>query len=260
MSRVVVVSMIRNEADRFLESALVAWDEFADKIVIVDDNSTDDSRVIARSFSKVRLHHREELYVPAWGDEAPARAELFDVAMKETEPGDFLLWLDADMTPLRDPRPLFSDLHDTYAFPLYDLWTLDADRPLYREDAMWYGHRAPRAWAIRRPESFEARWNRRGVHCGHLPANWQGRNVLFAPCDYGLLHYGYAAPHLRAEKLEQYRRLSHQLTEAERHHAESIGDETPNLKPLNYYISWPLATPATVTGSDGCVAPLWMPS
>lgn len=125
---------------------------------------------------------------------------------------------------------------DAIAFPLYDIWRVEDDprRLWYRDEGAWRAHLAPRVWMLRRPADVEWAWNARGVHCGHLPENVTFGRVLFAPADYGLLHYAYATEALRRAKHAAYVALSQQLTSFEREHAASILDERVHLAQLPF--------------------------
>jgi glycosyltransferase involved in cell wall biosynthesis len=226
--------MIRNEADRFLRSALSAWWEFADDIIILDDASTDDSREICKDAgANVISAEMEEV---AWGKEALTRAKLFNVALNAANEGDYIFFLDADMVPARNPRRLMATEADAVAFVLYDLWAYDDSRLYFRNDTFWQGHLNPRVWMIQKPEIPEEgwSWNDRGIHCGHLPLNLRSSRIASAPLDYGILHYAYLTSSLRAEKSSQYLSVRSQLTTFEVAHATSIMDEVPQISPLAF--------------------------
>lgn len=229
-----VVTMVRDEAHRWLPSALDAWTQFADEIVALDDGSTDGTMDLLRA-AGAQTH--ENALGTAWGAEVGPRKALFDHAVQSG--CEWLLWLDADMVPAQDPKDLMFPSLDGLAFPLYDLWGL---QPLaYREDQFWSAHRTHRLWAIRNPGANRRwQWHERGIHCGHLPFNLELRHVAHAPSSHAILHYAYATPELRRAKLAQYVSKQDQLTERELQHALSIGDADPHTLPLLEDVRWPL--------------------
>lgn len=227
--RLITACMAKNEAGKFLRSALAAWSDFSDEVLLLDDGSTDDTLGIAK---KAGARWRRRGAAGAWGAEAPARAELWNFACEWADAGDYILITDADQTPARDPRPLLAAEPDAIAFPLYDLWSPNE----YRCDGFWQGHRTPRVWCVKRSDAPPAGWQfgDRGVHCGHFPLGLRTERVVYAPTDFSLLHYAYSTPALRAAKYAQYRTVADQLTPFERAHAESILDPDPLLSPLAF--------------------------
>lgn len=228
-----VLTMVRNESSK-LAQTLPVWSDFADGIIAIDDNSTDDTRaMLERAGADVYANPSDD---PAWGNESGPRRLLFDKFHRSDY--DYGFWLDADMIPGRNPRPLIEGgWVNGVLFRLFDLWSPTE----YREDDFWFGHRYPRTWIIHRPpERLQADWSDRGIHCGHLPRNLALTRPIFAPIEYSLLHYAYSTPELREAKMAQYRSKSDILTEHERLHAESIGDKRPCKKPLPFVPQWPL--------------------
>lgn len=231
MSKLIVCCLAKNEASRFWRSALEAWWQFADDIIVLDDGSTDGTDVIAVE-ARALIIARETL-TSAWGNEAPARGQLWALALEKAEPGDWIFVLDADMTPARDPKPLLEANADAIAFKLYDLWTPST----YRSDHFWKGHLFPRVWLVKRPEEPAEgwKWPERGIHCGHFPRNLAfQKRPMAAPEDYSLLHYAYSTPELRSQKLDQYLAVHDQLSDFELRHALSITDAEPQLEPLPF--------------------------
>ncbi len=228
-----VVTMVRDEASKWLPSALDAWTQFADEIIALDDGSTDGTLDLLRDAGAQTF---ENALGTAWGAEVGPRKALFDHAVQSG--CEWLLWLDADMVPLQDPRDLMFRSLDALSFPLYDLWGL---HPLtYREDTFWQAHNSARVWAVRNPRERRWVWQERGIHCGHLPLNLELDHVAVVPQSHALLHYAYATASLREAKAAQYRAKQDQLTERELRHVLSIGDAQPQTFPLKEAVRWPL--------------------
>ena len=75
----VVALMVRNEADRYLRSALSAWSDFADEIVALDDGSTDATPDLLAEFGCDVIRWTGDR---AWGAEASPRAALWNAAVE----------------------------------------------------------------------------------------------------------------------------------------------------------------------------------
>jgi hypothetical protein len=157
-----------------------------------------------------------------WGQEAPARAALWDWAAREAGDG-WVLICDADMILHGDPRPLTQSTQvNAWAWPLYDVWNQER---FYRRDTFWRGHLHPRTWMFR-PSSMGSvtpEWPKRGLHCGHAPVNFQ-YIVGIPDSHYYWIHLAYLSPDHRKAKMEKYLAQAHQLSPFERAHAESVGD------------------------------------
>jgi len=229
--------MIRNEAGNYLPALLNAWQEFADELIVLDNNDDgdlEDFEALGKIWKKPSIY--EWAMKPAWGNESPYRQRLFELAMQSD--ADWFIWLDADMIPLRDPRQLMMNATvDAIAFPLYDLW--QREPLMYREDWFWQAANNPRIWAIRKPrKSFKPEWLPNGLHCGHLPVNLEPIRVVIAPKRFALLHYAYAEEEDRMLKHQMYLNQSEILSDFQIAHAESIIDPNPELFALPYEPRW----------------------
>lgn len=242
-ARIIVALLMRNEADRFLRSALSAWETFASRIVVVDDSSTDESVHIARGHTHV--DPLIELGDPtvAWGSEAHARKLLWEYALQEAvAERDWVFVLDADMTPdsgkiatLVRELAVRSPTVGAIAFPMYDLWGHNENGALlYRSDGYWQAHYHPRVWMVKVPKQPKEgwKWVERGIHCGHFPENLPPTRTVI--CKHSLLHYGYFTPEIRLEKYARYVSVDGILTPFERAHANSILAENPVLDVLPF--------------------------
>ena len=238
MAALYTVTMVRNEADRFLRSALGVWSLFSDAIIALDDHSDDATPELLSDNPKV-IWAESDSPVFAWGAESGPRQKLWKLAWHASKPGDWLFWLDADMIPSRNPRDFLGHSSATaWNFRLYDLWHVDRwSRLLYRSDGFWRGHLHPRTWLIRRPDAEPSdgwQWSDRGIHCGHFPLNLRADVIGVATVDYSILHYAYSSTDLRVAKHDQYLATAKLLTDSERQHAASIMDPNPNLVPLPF--------------------------
>lgn len=210
--KLTVACLTRNAAEGYAPSAISAFRDFADDVAILEDKDGE-----------------------MWGSESEWRKRLWDMAL-DTNP-DWIMILDDDMIPLKDPRPLMREGIDAVAFTLYDLW--GANPLVYRADQFWQAHRSPRVWAVRAPrDEFRADWNHRGIHTGHFPANLPIQRAILAPNDYSLLHFAYLTHEQRVSKHWQYLSKQDQLAPAELAHAESIISANPNTVKLPHEPTW----------------------
>lgn len=229
---VTVATIVRNEADRFLPSALEAWKQFADRIVALDDGSTD--RTVELLLAAGAEVHQQDpsMFRGSVADEWRSRRKLWHLATRGAE---WVIWLDADQVLSCDPRPFLQAAHP--CFRVFDLWSENE----YREDAWWTGHQ--RNWwggvyAPLLPHDYRDQWNERGVHCGHVPVNLLGQRLAM-PASCSVLHYGYAFPRLREQKAARYEEVAASLTRQERFHARTIL-QPARTKPLPFEPKWPL--------------------
>jgi hypothetical protein len=223
-----VATIVRNEANRFLPSALAAWTQFADRIVVLDDGSTDNTALLCEDAGAV-VHTRD---ARMFGNEWQARRALWHLA---TEGADWVLHLDADQIPSCDPRPFL--VPAVSFFRVYDMWS-DTE---YREDAWWTGHQRcwwPSVHVPSLPDDFRDEWPERGWHSGHVPANVPGPAHPVKDC--AILHYAYSTPELRAQKAAMYKELAPHLTPREQFHARTITVPNPVTKPLPFEPQWNL--------------------
>lgn len=252
--------MARNEAGGYFRSAVKAWLDFADELLLLDNGSTDDTSSLAVEVGGDQVTEVEQPYDrPAWGHEAPFREALFNAGVEASEPGDILFILDADMAPIKSPVEFFeaSDA-EAFAFPLFDLWATDEmhlknmymrEQFSYRDEPpYWVAHRNPRTWAVRvREEDLGTEHqfdDGRDIHSGHIPSSYQ-RTITAAdrcvvPKSHAIAHYSYLDPEDQQQKYEQYMSVKADLTEFERAHAETIIEEAPRLRPLGHDMDYVL--------------------
>lgn len=217
----VTALLVRNEADRYLKRVLQRCGEFSDQILVLDDGSTDDTVEVATAAGCLV---KQRPQAGMWGNEAPARAELWERGAKLAKDG-WLLIADADMLLEGEPRDLVQTWDvGVWAFVLWDCW--DGEHQA-RTDGPWsFGPVTPRPWLFRPSICVNGapQWNARGLHCGHAPANLQGLVGVAPPEQYYWRHLAYAKKDDRVRKHAQYLGHAPLLTEFEVRHAESIAD------------------------------------
>ncbi len=222
----VTAMLVRDEAapDRYLRPALQNARQWSETVLVLDDHSTDDTVGICRDEGAIVMERDDP--TPAWGHEAAARKELWDLAVEAARILDgWVLFQDADMILSADPRPLLATVElNCWCWSLLDLW----DSPgTHRTDGYWKGSVSPRPWLVhpgRVPPDWRAEWPERGIHCGHIPKNFP-MIAANAPPQYRWLHYGWLNAEHRRRKHAQYLEQKQQLSPWELAHAESILDD-----------------------------------
>jgi len=206
--RIVGAILARNEADRYLEEVLTDVARFCDEIVVVDDDSADNTRDICGRWAAVH-HAKDDSGGGFWGtDETNLRRLLWELASDAGGPDSWTYVFDADhlltgITP-DDFRTLCrAENINVWAFRLFDCWERGPYR--HRTDGYWQAWRTPRPWLFRASprRDFVAQWDARGIHSGHCPANYEG-HIAVVPSMVGIIHLGYTKVADRAEKARKY--------------------------------------------------------
>lgn len=217
--------LVRNEEGRYLERVLEQMKQVCDKIVVVDDASTDDTPIICRSYGAV-VYQADK---PCWGtDELILRKWLWGEACDASKPGDWILCLDADET--FDKPELLRDYIkkadaagcNSLAFALYDMW----DETHYRDDYYWRGHNGAWPFCVKY-EDIDYFWKETPLHCGRFPMNAINK---IASCPIRIQHWGWARPEDRQEKYERYMKSDPNGEYGCLAQYQSILDPNPSLK------------------------------
>jgi hypothetical protein len=218
--RVFSITPIKNEASRYLESALTWLRPIVDEMVVIDDRSTDDSVEIALKFTD---------YVAVRSEGAPSflehegryRASLWGFFERELHPqvGDWVLACDADEFLVAD-RARQSDtsaeigphLHSTcrraeasgcvgVVLPVPEVFLIQDGRPFVRTDGYWGTIAGPRLFAYMPHGSYPDKKMASGAEPTYVAAG-----PLLKDPSHGLrlLHFGYAHPDDRRSKYERY--------------------------------------------------------
>lgn len=203
--------LARNEAGRYLERVLRNVTSLCDVTVLLDDDSHDATREIARAMGA--LVHERAVTGGFWGmegrrsAEGSARAELWRLASEAAGADGWVYVADADHELVgitRDELHLLTKATHCTAFacPLWDCW--DDDEHM-RVDGFWQAHNNPRAWFFKAfPHGALApEWTRQGLHVGHSPSNYVYCIGLMPP-NVGVKHLGYIKKEDRAAKMGRY--------------------------------------------------------
>lgn len=198
--------LVKNEEGRYLERVLEQMKQVCDKMIILDDASTDNTRDICLNIGKgcpqgIRvIHSRESL----WGkNELEQRKRLWDAAISGAVFGDWILCLDADETiPQIDLLPGKIELAEGYncdglSFNLYDMW----DKTHYRDDELWNAHTRDWVTCVRYEPNKEYVWRETPLHCGRFPLN---ACDVIGQTGLAIQHWGWAREADRQAKYKRY--------------------------------------------------------
>ena len=218
-------SLVRNEKGRYLERVLDQMRLICDKIIILDDCSTDNTPEICKAYG-AEVFPSIQSY---WGtNELKQRKLLWELATHEAQFGDWILCLDADET-FDKPELLREYIQkadaagcNSLAFPLYDMWS----ETHYRDDYYWQAHNSVWPFCVKH-EDLDYFWKETPLHCGRFPMNAINR---IASCPIKIKHWGWARPEDRQEKYERYMRADPKGEIGVLGQYESILDSNPTLR------------------------------
>lgn len=210
--------LARNEADRYLSATLASMWRICDRILVLDDGSTDDTASVSRSAG---ANVKQRNGNPMWGDESNARAELWAWGSGVAKDG-WLYISDADHELVCEPetvRALTTSWSvNCWGMRLYDCW----DSPQkHRVDGQWAAYQVARPWLFRPSACPDPQWTGRGLHSGHAPINFP-YHMGVAPNSVWLRHLGWMNAVDREAKVARYTAAAQHLQPAELAHLQSV--------------------------------------
>lgn len=204
--------IVRNEEKRYLKQVLDSVSEFADKIVILDDCSTDKTPEICKSYPKVIFNQRHGRSLWAT-NEAKLRGELWKGVRREKP--DWVITVDADELfdkSLKKRLPeIFNSDFDVIAFRLCDMWTPTH----YRIDGYW-SPTFKRLFRFKdKPFGLTGKF-----HCGPIPLYAQETNNCTCYSDIRVKHFAWMTPEDRKAKMKIREKVP--VTGINAEHRESV--------------------------------------
>jgi len=219
--------IVRNEAERYLDKVLQQMVQICDKVIILDDNSNDNTVEVCESYGCEVYQTDKRIWDK---NESILRQQLWDLVTNQAEEGDWILCLDADEYFNSKHLPFIDYLFNTVSnevdgigFKLYDMW----NNREYRDDEYWQAHKHYWCMAIRYTTQVKYQWNNKALHGGRFPFNASQRML---PTEIPILHMGWATEHSRSLKYNRYKRLDSNAQYGWKEQYESILDKNPNLK------------------------------
>lgn len=220
------VSMIvHNEENRYLEKVLREAKKYADRFVIIDDASTDNTVQLCKDILKDVEHKIVVNKTNLFANEYLLRKKQWEETIA-TNP-DWILFLDADeiiedrFRRIKNHLLSNNDI-DLYCFRVFDMW----DENHYREDELWENKTYHR-FLLRYQPKFKYKFLKKKQHCGRMPANVT--YLPYAEVDIRVKHYGWANENDRKRKYERYKKLDPNGQFGNIKQYESIMDKNPNL-------------------------------
>lgn len=206
LPKIVAMYRIKNE-ERWIERSLKSAAEICDEIVVLDDDSTDNTLQICKNFNKVvDIHHQSN--VPF--DETRDKNTLLQMALKRNP--DFILTIDGDEIIVPNMRKiLFEELNqypDARVFEFQFLYVWDKENQC-RYDGVFGNTWQKRLIRVKdQPVNlhFEGTRYPGNAHCAGIPANTRGMDNSVRS-RVKILHYGYYDDSLRQKKFKFYNDL-----------------------------------------------------
>lgn len=187
---------VYNETGRYLEQVLRSLSKFVDRIVILDDGSTDNTPEICRSFDKIIYYRGNERLFDR--DESLLRSRLWEYTV-ELRPA-WILAVDADEIFEERAEAEFHSLlkqrdFSAVDFRLFDFW----NGFQYRVDGGWNPWVKSHRMLVQYDPSLSDRWREQNPHCGRFPLEYYSLPYAFQ-ADFRVKHLGWMTPKDRQSK------------------------------------------------------------
>jgi glycosyltransferase involved in cell wall biosynthesis len=229
---IIGMMLVKNEANKFLEKTLDQVSKVCDKIIIMDDNSDDETVEICSKYTDL-IYCEDKLSFE--NNESSIREKLFRLTIKECDFNkDWILCLDADEVLTDDSIEIFSDQIreaeknncNAIGFKLFDMWN-DAQ---YRDDSLWTAHNRMWIMCMKYNEQLsEGEWLNQKLHCGRFP-QVSGINCYFdRENSLEIKHMGWSTSQNRKRKYDRYIRNWALNGLGDLNQYGSILDDSPNL-------------------------------
>ena len=225
-NRVLLTTLVKNEADNYLRRVLTHTASFVDEVLIIDDGSSDNTVEVCESILKDTPHTIIQLEQSEFHHEYTVRQKQWQLAT--TSNADWILNLDADemfedrmRSEIR--RLINQDEYDAFAFRLFDFW----NDTHYREDEYWSAHLGHMPFLVRNDPNIADDWKQTDQHCGRFPLAVMDMQILTSRMR--VKHYGWANAETRQAKYNRYKLLDPDQAFGIPQQYESILDANPRL-------------------------------
>ena len=226
-SNSITLSMIvHNEANRYLKTVLEHALKYVDKVIIIDDASTDNTVEVCENILKNTPHKIIKNKVSLFHKEHKLRTLQWNETLKMKP--DWILFLDADdifedIMKFKSKELTSNPDVDVYKFRYFDMWNENE----YREDEYWSAHYRYKPFLIRYQPKFKYKYLKWNHHCGRVP-----KDLDLLPnknSDIRIKHMGWSKEIDRKNKFLRYQKMDPNAEFGISKQYESILDKTPNL-------------------------------
>ncbi len=217
MTDIYSLTVVRNEADRYLAQMLDALVPAVDGSFVFDDCSIDTTRDLAKGAGCTVIQRADTTpsFLEHEGRFRQAAWRSFQACMSPS-PGDWVFSVDADEMLTSNGNPgetihalvAVADVWGKWSVPIRipEVFGTDDDGcPMIRMDGFWNTIVANRLFAFDGPD---AQFRDRAMGCGSAPVYVDAMPQAHEATDVFLLHYGYAASADRKAKHERYTALA----------------------------------------------------
>lgn len=218
MNNIYGLTVVKNEASRYLADSLRNTLRHAEGVLVYDDQSSDQTVEIAHGIPGTRVIVRKPNDPSFLDDEGLFRWNAWRALVDQFDPdeGDWIVVIDADEFIIGRLRALVQQVNWNYtaiAFHIPEVFGFDYDgAPLIRTDRLWATIHGARMVRFKVGAQFRSGAGRLGVP--NVPEHGLSRPQWYTQTDVFILHYGYAR---LEDQLIKYGRYSGRPGHADSH-------------------------------------------
>ena len=227
MNNLVIGGRVYNEEHKFLKQWLEKYSKLTDKLVILDDGSTDNTVSICSKYTS-NIHHTKNLFLI---NESKVNFLLWDYCTKVADNNDFILIIGNDELMTESSLEHFEEQiyncnkldGDAISWAKYDMWS----NTQYREDPpLWNAHNMLWTWCVKYKKHRKYYWDNNKLHSTFIPLNSFYANYA---TKLQIQHMAYSTPELRIQHRKFYEEIDKNGEWDSIEKYNSILDENPTL-------------------------------